>query len=242
MTSSVPSDFPEGKLPLLNCQVWMEKVAGVDQIRYEHFEKTMSSKFTIQNESALPDKVKRATLVQGGITRLLNTSRELGEEAKIRVMNKYMMKLKTSGYDHKMREEVLRAIENGWKKIVTRDEKGERPIYRSREYKREERKEEKENKNKDWYKGKGGKQYESVIFIPATPNSSLKNEVEKIAIKTGIKVKVVEKAGQKMIDYLKSFDKSTRAAKCMEEDCLVCKAEKGGPCRKYNIVYKLSCK
>ena len=68
MTSSVPSDFPEGKMPLLDCQVWMERVGGVDQIRHEHFEKTMASKFTIQNESALPDKVKRATLVQGGIT------------------------------------------------------------------------------------------------------------------------------------------------------------------------------
>ena len=89
---------------------------------------TIPSKFTIQNESALPDKVKRATLVQGGITRLLNTSRELEEEAKLRIMHKYMMKLKTSGYAHKMREEVLRAIENGWNKIITRDEKGERHI------------------------------------------------------------------------------------------------------------------
>ena len=162
---------------------------------------TIPSKFTIQNESALPDKVKRATLVQGGITRLLNTSRELGEEAKIRILNKYMMKLKISGYAHKMIEEILRSIENGWQKIISRDENGERPMYRSREYKREERIEEKENKIRDWYKGKGGKQYDSVIFIPETPNSSLKNKVERIAIKSGIKVKVVEKAGQKMVDY-----------------------------------------
>ena len=173
---------------------------------------------------------------------MLNTSRELGEEAKIRVMNKYMMKLKISGYDHKMREEVLRSIENGWKKILSKDEKGERPLYRNKNYKKEEKAEEKENKKKNWFKGKGGKQHNSVIFIPATPNSILKKEVEKIAIRTGIKVKVVEKAGEKMVDYLKRFDKTNKPTKCMEEDCMVCIAEKGGPCRKSNIVYKISCK
>ena len=115
-------------------------------------------------------------------------------------------------------------------------------MFRSREYNKEKRKEEKENKKKNWYKGKSGKQYDSVIFIPATPNSTLKKEVEKIATQTGLKVKVVENAGQRMVDYLKTFDKTTRSSKCMEKDCMVCKSEKGGPCRKSNIVYKISCK
>ena len=45
-----------------------------------------------------------------------------------------------------------------------------------------------------------------------------------------------------MVDYLKTFDKTTKALKCLEKDCMVCAAEKGGPCRKSNIVYKISCK
>ena len=45
-----------------------------------------------------------------------------------------------------------------------------------------------------------------------------------------------------MVDYLKRVDKRNRASKCMEDDCMVCIAEKGSPCGKSNIVYKISCK
>ena len=77
MESVVPSDSESGKMPLLDCQIWLENIGGVQQIRHEHYEKAMSSKVTIQKESAMPEKIRRATLVQGGITRILNTSREL---------------------------------------------------------------------------------------------------------------------------------------------------------------------
>ena len=56
----------------------MENENGHQQIRFEHYEKEMASEITIQKESAMPNKMKRATLVQEGITRLLNTSMELG--------------------------------------------------------------------------------------------------------------------------------------------------------------------
>ena len=80
MEASVPSDFPNNKLPLLNSQVWIDNnTKDGPQIRYEHFEKPMASKLEIQNTSAMPETTKRATLVQGGITRLLNTSIELGQ-------------------------------------------------------------------------------------------------------------------------------------------------------------------
>ena len=70
VVASVPSDFPNKKLPLLNSQVWIENsTEDGPQIRFEHYEKTMSSSLEIQKASAMPDQVKRATLVQGGLTR-----------------------------------------------------------------------------------------------------------------------------------------------------------------------------
>ena len=43
MEASVPSDFIENKLPLLNCKVWLEDTEEGQQIRYEHYEKPMAS-------------------------------------------------------------------------------------------------------------------------------------------------------------------------------------------------------
>ena len=73
-----------------------------------------------------------------------------------------MKKLQSSGYDVNVRLEILKSIKNGWNKIVKKSENGERPLHRSRGYKREERREEKENKQINWYKGKDLKSFDSV--------------------------------------------------------------------------------
>ena len=84
----------------------------------------MASKLEIQNTSAMPEATKRATLVQGGNTRQLNTSIELGEDKQKEVLSNYMKKLQTSGYDQKMRLEILNSITNGWKSILETDKNG----------------------------------------------------------------------------------------------------------------------
>ena len=85
--------------------------------------------------------------------------------------------------------------------------------------------------------------YDSVIFIPATPNSELKKVIEEEAKACALKIRVVEKPGKKLIDYLKSFDKTNENPKCEEKDCLTCGngEKKGGHCRKHDIVYKIAC-
>ena len=91
MEASVPSNFENKKLPLLNCQIWIEKTGNKGpKICYEQYEKSMASILEVQQESAMPDKMKRTTLVQGGLTRLLNTSIELGEEKQNEILSKYM--------------------------------------------------------------------------------------------------------------------------------------------------------
>ena len=87
----------------------------------------------------MPESTKRATLVQGGITRLLNTSIELGEQKRNEILSNYMKKLQTSGYDQKTRLEILKSIIKGWKSILEKDKTGERPLHRSREFEKEKR-------------------------------------------------------------------------------------------------------
>ena len=204
----------------------------------------MASKLEIQDDSAMPENIKRATLVQGGITRLLNTSVELGKSKQIEVLDKYMKKLQTSGYTQKVRLEILKSILKGWENIVKNDQSGKRPLHRSRDFNQEARLKEKSDKKLNWYKGKDGKTFESVLMVPATPGGELKNIIEKKARESSMKVKIVEKAGMKLGSYLKKFDKTNKKEPCQEKDCLICTntTQISRKCRIPNIVYKISCK
>ena len=96
----------------------MENTHEGQQIRFEHFEKPMANILEIQKESAMPEKIRRATLVQGGITRLLNTSIELGKQKQNEILSKYIKKLQSSGYNAETRLEILKSIKHGWNKIL----------------------------------------------------------------------------------------------------------------------------
>ena len=59
---------------------------------------------------------------------------------------------------------------------MTKHESGEKPIHRDREFKKEERRKEKNNKVKSWYRK--GNHHDSVMFIPITPGSVLKGRIQ----------------------------------------------------------------
>ena len=65
-----------------------------------------------------------------------------GEEV-AKILTKYVQKMKISGYDEKMRREVIDEGVKRYREQVTRDDRGERPLYRSRHDDRVERKEQK---------------------------------------------------------------------------------------------------
>ena len=92
-----------------------------------------------------------------------------------------------SGYTHKFRSEIIDSAYKAYEKIKELADSETRPFYRPREWQREERSKAKRQKQLNWYKTGG---YDSVIFVPATPNSELQkkysNEVAKSGMKTGL--------------------------------------------------------
>ena len=175
---------------------------------------------------------------------MLNTSVELGQSKQNEVLTKYMKKLQSSGYDHQTRLEVLKSITNAWDKIMKKSESGERPLHRNREFNKEDRAKAKENKKLNWYKGKDGKSFDSVMMVPATPHGELKKIVENNAKSANLRIKIVEKSGVKLGSYLKQkFDKTSKKGPCKEKDCLICQhSEKNNrTCRTPSIVYKITC-
>ena len=132
---------------------------------------------------------------------------------------------------------------NGWEKIMKRAETGERPLHRGWNFKKEERKEQKARKKINWYKGKDGKSFDSVIMIPATPDGILKKIFDKNAKESNLRIKIIEKSGKKLGSYLKQFDKTNTKGPCDEKDCLICKhtTKMTRKCRIPSIVYKITC-
>ena len=67
------------------------------------------------------------------------------------------------------------------------------PIHRPKDWHRLERIEQKERKVRSWYKTGG---FDSVLFVPETPNANLKRMYEHTIQGSGLRIKVVERSGR----------------------------------------------
>ena len=143
-----------------------------------------------------------------------------------------------SGYSQKFRGEIINSAYMAYRKIKAQVDNGDRPLYRPREWKRDERSRSKKDKQLNWYK-KGG--YESVIFVPATPNSELQKKYSNEVTKSGLKIRIVERAGKSIKSFIQKSDPFTDK-NCNQEDCMLCKSGGKGSCRIKEVEYNMKCK
>ena len=67
----------------------------------------------------------------------------------------------------------MKSALDAYDRMMDKDQQGEEPMYRTRDWKKVERAKARIKKKREWFKGAEGKN-ESVIFVPATPGSELK--------------------------------------------------------------------
>ena len=180
---------------------------------------------------------KRTILTQQVLRILLNCSKDLTWQDKTKHVNEFMRKLQFSGYNKKFRYEVVSSAIKAYNKITEEDSSGTKPMYRPRDYQEKERKEQKKKKKKSWYE-KGG--YKSVIFVPSTPQSTLKKKYEAEINKTRLKIKVVEQAGTQLKQLLQRSNPFSKHG-CEDDDCFHCNSGGKGNCRRNNIKYSIKC-
>ena len=123
-----------------------------NRVDFEFFEKPTRNKKVILENSALPANQKRTILTQECLRRLLNTKIELGEDVRKEHLNNFMLKLKNSGYNTKFRTEILDSALLAYEKIIAADRAGTKPIYRDRDWNKEERNQKKNTRKTNWYK------------------------------------------------------------------------------------------
>ena len=239
MEADWPTKNPKKKLPILDMEVWMEN----GTILYSHYEKPMSCKSVIHNKSAHPAICKRGVHTQEILRRIMNCSSRLNwEKETAPFLTEYMLRMKKAEYKETYRKAVLtNALKIHEKKLA--DEKdGTRPMFRSKHWKKEERKEEKEIKKKNWATKRG---HIAPIFVPATPGGELARRMKTIAdreAKAGIHFNIIEIGGRTLKSEVQKSN-PTATPGCDKTDCVACSLGrgKGGNCQKGNVNYKMEC-
>ena len=241
-----PSRHEDGKLPILDLKVWVEMKRGQDEreeedgvsvVLHEFYSKDVASKWAINARSALPWNSKRTILTQEVLRILLNCSRELPWAAIISHVNNMMLRLQYSGYDQKFRADVVRSALKAYNRLLELDASGEQPLYRPREWRQLERAQERRRKRESWYRTGG---FGAVIFVPATPESQLKDRYVREIKDAGFKVKVVEQPGITLKRMLQRSD-PFKEKNCRDINCLVCSTGGKGSCRSTGVTYELVC-
>ena len=232
-----PSKRNDEKIPILDLKLWISETEDGTKILYEHYEKEIASKAVINAKSSMPMQTKRTVLTQEILRILTHCSKYLTWEKVCEHFNNFMKKLQFSGYNKNFRYDIVNSALMAFETIKQNAIVGIRPINRPKNWKREERRREREIKNKKWYE-KGG--FESVMFIPATPSGELKKMYQAEMRKSGFKIKVIEKAGSSLKRALQKSD-PFRKKVCGRKDCLICTSGGKGNCDVEGITYNIKC-
>ena len=223
-----PSRLEDGKLPLPDLQVWIEKRrrvgdGGQDRdvqvVFHEFYYRDVASNSVINARSvALPWSCKRTILTQEVLRILLNCSRGLPWEAIAAHVNQMMLRVQYSAYNRKFRKEVVRSALAAYNRLLELDASGEKSLYRPKGWRAFERARERK-KRRDSLSRKGD--FDTVIFVPATPGSQLKRRYMTEIKATELKIKVVEQSGNTLKAMLQRLD-PFKQRRCVDAGCLLC--------------------
>ncbi len=238
LVTDIPSENDDKKIPILDLKVSTKEImtenGKVTKIRNEFYMKDVSTKFMVDADSAGPWKTKMTVMTQQCLRVLLNCCPDLEESIVIEHMNSFMKRLQASGYDKSTRYHVIKSAYKAYEKIKEDDANGIRPMYRSKNWNTIERRKERKAKKTSWYGN-----FDSVIFVEATPDSELKKLFDKEIKQRRMKIKVVERTGTKMKNILQK--NSVLNDKQCTEDCFVCATTGKGNCMGSGATYAIRC-
>merc|ERR1711954_310198 len=93
-----------------------------------------------------------------------NISEMCKKEERKKKIQFFINKMQNSGYNSEERAKVYKSAKKKYDDMLKRDQEGETPLYREKNWNRLERLKEKEKKKKSWYKS-GKNEAEAVFFV-----------------------------------------------------------------------------
>jgi hypothetical protein len=244
-TIDVPSNHqtsPDqpGRMPVLDLQVGMDG----RRVTFEFYQKPMATRYTIPARSAHSWQIKRSTLIQEGVRRLLNTAPMVEDSRKKAIMESWDSKMRTSGYDESFRRQTISAAVGIYRAKVAKAEAEGIPLYRARSWEKERRQMEKDLKICKWYESRTPIPNIAPLIINPTMDGFLKEEADKICSlfkeTHGMGIKIMQRGGRKATAEVASDPKGSKL--CQRPNCMICTApdSKGG-CRGQGMGYTQTC-
>ena len=241
VTVDFPSNNQNGRMPVLDTEHWLQEVLinGTlrRQVLHSHYSKPMSNMFVTHKDSAMSTRTKESVLV-ADLTRVMrNISLQCTAEERREKVQHYMARLQFSGYSMEERIKVYRTAKKRFDEMLRKDETGTEPLYRSKNWNRAERNEEKRRKKGNWFKGNGS---EAVYFVDATPGSQLADLCRKEFERAGLKIKVVERSGRSVKRTLVKSNPFKKRG-CGQDGCQVCALGGDVDCKARGVHYNIWC-
>ena len=240
-----PSKHDDKMMPILDMKM---AINSEGEVEYMFHRKPQSNRFTMMARSALPLKVKRSTLSNEALRRLLCCSPNLEEHKKMEVMEEYARMLKRSGYSERFRHEIISDAVQGFKNMQKREEEGGRPVDRLRSYDEAGRRRRKLEKGGRWYRRepRGTTIREGVIIVPPTIGGALalalKRACEEELRGSKISLRVQERGGKQLGEVLgTSVPGANERKHCQRPTCFPCNTGQEGVCRRTGVGYEISC-
>ena len=248
-----------------------QKVDRSNQVLFGFYEKPTSSNLTVQRRTAMGEDAKLQILSNDLIRRLKNNSEELGQGAKLQIVDDSAQKLVNSGFKG---EQLRRIISNGIKgyegKLRRCMEQGSR-LHRSSTdsqgarvrkkllskanwFRKRSRnnKEDQKSRNSQGAKNLGSRkrgrelEIKSVLFVEQSPKGELASRLREVLRKMeqtlGFRVKVVERTGRSLGSHF-PLGSLWEGTKCGRKDCVTCEQEGEDlpQCTRANLVYENIC-
>ena len=240
-----PSNHEDKFMPILDMKMNM---AADNKVVHKFYKKPMTNKYTMMANSAVSDRVKRSTMTNDAVRRLLCCSENLDEQIKVEIMEDFARMLKRSGYSERFRHEVISDALRCHQKMLTTEAEGGRPVDRPRDYQPRERRRRREEKRERFYRkeARGTKVREGLFIIPPTPNSVLAKELKEVCKEelkgSNISITVQERGGRTLGQELgvKIAGKSKKEH-CRRDDCFPCGTGSEGVCRRTGVGYGIDC-
>ena len=240
LTVDCPSNYPSGWMPLLATQV---RVAEDNTIDYLFFEKEIACKYVMMRNSAMSARVKMNCLTQEVIRRLRNTRASLDwDEYKAPILTEFSKKMARSGYPEGYRVEVIKSGVTGFERQLEASQKGEKPLFRPRDWQKDERRKHKLARKVSWYRPA-----DCVGFFPPSPRGELVSEINKVleeeGRRIGVRMKAIETGGLSLAKQLVKPD-LRRGEPCGRPGCVLDRTSggAGGPHNIPSSLYRGGCK
>ena len=165
MKEDVSSNYPNGKLPILDLEVWVEE----NTIFHSFYKKPMASRRVVFAKSALPTKIKRSILLEEGKRRLKNCSPNLDWEKKVIFLNRLSSDMKNSGHSINFRAVILKRVIARYISTLSNHQEGVCNMYRSSQERIDQKKTTSIlNQKYTWFRAGGAT---STLCVPPTPRS-----------------------------------------------------------------------